>query len=175
MNVMDVLDRRTIQTGVEAENKDEVIRKMAEMLDNAGYLSDREGFIKDVYVRESEGETGVGEHIAIPHGKSESVTKPGVAIAVLNHEVEWESIDDTGARVVILFAVGADIENARVHLERLAAFSQMLGKESVLQRLLEAKSTDDVINAFEAGEEEESGEEEEDEEEDLDLDEFVVA
>lgn len=59
--------------------------------------------------------TGIGNLLAIPHGKSKSVQKPGVAIATLNNKVEWESLDNDGAQIVFLIAIGT--ENSKDHLK----------------------------------------------------------
>ena len=92
--------------------------------------------------------TGIGEHIAIPHGRSETVRRNGVAIAVLNHEIEWESLDDTGAKVVVLLTVGASGEGSSEHLRMLSLFSRKMAKSEVVTALLQAKTVDDVIAAF---------------------------
>lgn len=171
MEVTEVLNRKTIVTHLDVNNKAEALDKMAELFDEAGNVSDKEQYVKDVYAREAIGETGIGNHIAIPHGKSKAVVAPGVAIAVLDHEIEWESLDDTGAKVIILFAVGADNEAAEEHLRMLAAFSKSLGNDAVTNRLFAADTVDDVIAAFTDKEE---AADTEAEEADLDLDEISI-
>ena len=91
--------------------------------------------------------------------------------SVLEHEIEWESLDDTGAKVIILFAVGADNEAAQEHLKMLAMFSKYLGKDAVVAKLIGADTAEDVINAFaEDGEESDVDVEEEE----LNLDEISI-
>lgn len=166
MEITEVLDQQTIVTHLATKDKAETLEYMAQMFVKAGNVNDKEQFIKDVYEREAIGATGVGNYIAIPHGKSTAVTKPGVAVAVLNHEIEWESLDNTGAKIVILFAVGADDEAAMEHLKLLAMFSKRLGDDAVIRRLLEAEGVEDVIHAF--SEEEDTTEAAKEEELDLD-------
>ena len=89
----------------------------------------------------------------------------------MDHEIEWESLDDTGAKVVILFAVGADDEGANEHLKLLAMFSKRLGNDAIIQRLFKANTVDDVMASFLEDEEENQ---EESEEADLDLDEISI-
>ena len=148
MNFTEVLNPRTIVTHLNAAGKAEALDAMSQMFLEAGVIRDKTEFIKAVYVREEIGETGIGNYIAIPHGKSEAVITPGVAIAILDHEIEWESLDDTGAKVVILFAVGADNAAAQEHLKLLALFSKRLGDETVVSKLIGADTVDDVIRAF---------------------------
>ena len=170
MEITEVLDQQTIVTHLATKDKAETLEYVAQMFVKAGNVNDKEQFIKDVYEREAIGATGVGNYIAIPHGKSTAVTKPGVAVAVLNREIEWESLDNTGARIVILFAVGADHEAAIEHLKLLAMFSKRLGDDAVIRRLLEAEGVEAVIHAF--SEEEDTTEA--DKEEELDLDDIEI-
>lgn len=171
MEFTDVLDKRQIVTQLDVNSKDEVFNRLADCFVETGIIDNKEQFIKDVYERKKIGVTGIGNYIAIPHGRSESVKKPGVAIALLDHEIEWESLDDTGAKVVILFAVGADDEGANEHLKLLAMFSKRLGNDAIIQRLFKANTVDDVMASFLEDEEENQ---EESEEADLDLDEISI-
>lgn len=171
MDINQALNPETIVTHLNVNTKDEVFDAMSELFLKAGVISDKAGYIKDVYIRESQGATGIGDYIAIPHGKSESVVTPGVAIAVLDHEIEWETLDGEGVKAIILFAVGADNEAAMEHLRLLAMFSKRLGDEAVLDRLLHADTVEDVLSAFEESDEE-ADDAEEDEE--LDIDELTV-
>ena len=145
MNVLNVIDVQTVLPHLEATNKSEALEKMAEALTKAGYLRDAAGFLKDVYQREQEGCTGIGGYIAIPHGKSAHVEKIGVAVATIDQEIPWETLDDNGVRVIVLFAVGDDAASANEHLKLLA---KKLGRETVVEALLKADTTDDVMEAF---------------------------
>ena len=172
MEFTEVLKPETIVTHLNVKDKAEALDAMADLFVNAGIVDDKEQYIKDVYEREAVGETGIGDYIAIPHGKSTAVVTPGVAIAVLDHEIEWESLDGTGAKLVILFAVGADNEAAQEHLKLLAMFSKRLGDDVLTGRLMNADTTEDVMEAL-LGESEEAGETEDNDEE-LDLDEIEI-
>lgn len=143
-----VIDPNTIITNIKAETKDDVLRALANAFYQEGYIGDVDEFVKSVYEREAEGATGIGNHVAIPHGKSQTVKKNGVAIAILEHEIAWESLDDTGAKVVVLFDVGDDSEGAKEHLRMLSLFAKKLGKDSVIDALLKANSVDEVVAAF---------------------------
>lgn len=171
MKITDILDPRTIKTNLSVSDKAQALSAIVDILYDADVINDKDQFLKDVYEREAEGETGIGGYIAIPHGKSEAVVTPGVAVVTLDHEIEWESLDGTGARVVILFAVGTDAEAAEEHLRRLAMFSKRLGDEGVVNRLLEARSAQDILDAFDEREEDEVMMEEDEE---LDLDAIAI-
>ena len=99
-------------------------------------------------MREEEGITGIGDGIAIPHGKSDYVTKVGVAIGILNKPIAWETLDGEGVNIVILFAVSNDTESARNQLKLLSLFAAQLGHDDVVKRLKHAATPDAVIAAF---------------------------
>ena len=128
----DVLDRNTILTNLNANAKDDVIDALARRLREHGYIASVDAFVDAVHEREKEGATGIGNHVAIPHGRSETVNKNGVAIAVLDREIEWESLDDTGAKVVVLFTVGASGDGANEHLRLLSLFARKMAKQEVI-------------------------------------------
>ncbi|BAQ30861.1 PTS sugar transporter subunit IIA [Bifidobacterium scardovii] len=144
----DVLDRNTILTNLNANAKDDVIDALARRLREHGYIASVDAFVDAVHEREKEGATGIGNHVAIPHGRSETVNKNGVAIAVLDHEIEWESLDDTGAKVVVLFTVGASGDGANEHLRLLSLFARKMAKQEIIDALLKAGTIDEVIGCF---------------------------
>ena len=144
----DVLDRNTILTNLNANAKDDVIDALARRLREHGYIASVDAFVDAVHEREKEGATGIGNHVAIPHGRSETVNKNGVAIAVLDHEIEWESLDDTGAKVVVLFTVGASGDGANEHLRLLSLFARKMAKQEIIDALLKAWTIDEVIGCF---------------------------
>lgn len=173
MEFAKILNPQTIVTHLDVKSKAETLDAMAELFVKAGIVTDKKEYLKDVYAREEVGETGIGNHIAIPHGRSTSVVTPGAAVAILENEVEWESLDDTGAKVVILFAVGADGDAANDHLRLLAMFSKRLGNDALVSKLMNADTTEDVIRIFTEDTDEEDLEEETEEAE-LDLDEISI-
>ena len=103
---------------------------------------------KDIYLRESEGTTGIGNYIAIPHGKSDSVTQVGIAIAKLDHEIEWETLDGKGVKLVFLFAVSNNHEYARNHMLLLADIARKLGNDEAVEKMLSAETIEDLKSVF---------------------------
>ena len=75
MEVKDIVDLDIVKTNMAAKTKDDALNDLANQLLRNGYISEVEGFIKDIYAREAEGQTGIGNYIAIPHGKSAYVKK----------------------------------------------------------------------------------------------------
>ncbi len=148
MDLCNILDERIICIDMPAKNKDEAITMLSEKLKDAAYIEDVESFKEDIYHRESLGNTGIGNYIAIPHGKSDSVKKVGIAIGKLENEIEWETLDDKGVKIVFLFAVGSNNESAQKHLMLLAEVASKLGDDDAVEKMLEAKSVDDIKNIF---------------------------
>jgi len=148
MQLQEILDVQTIKVGMNNPNKDSIIKELAQDLKGKGYLNNIEVFLTDVYKRESEGATGIGNYVAIPHGKSSAVTKVGVAIGVLDHEIQWETLDGNGVKVVILFSVGNDVEGAKTHLKLLSNFARKLGNDEVVANLIKSTSVQEVIDSF---------------------------
>ena len=148
MNVKDVLDERVIVLNMKAADKKEAITNLAGKLKNAGYIADVESYVKDIYLRESQGQTGIGHYVAIPHGKSDSVTQVGIAIGKMENEIEWETLDGKGVKLIFLFAVGNDNENAKTHLKLLAEVARNLGNDEAVEQLLSAKTVEDIKAVF---------------------------
>ncbi|KFF31824.1 PTS sugar transporter subunit IIA [Bifidobacterium bombi] len=144
----EVLDPRIIVTGLEAKGKEDVFRDLADRLEAARYVADADSFIDAIHEREQQGATGIGGYVAIPHGRSDTVKRNGVAVAVLKDEIPWESLDDTGAKVVVLFAVGSDDEGSKRHLQLLSLFARRLAKADVVKSLIAATDVDQVKAAL---------------------------
>ena len=111
-------------------------------------IDNKDAFLKDIFYRESLGCTGIGNGVAIPHGKSPSVTKVGIAIAKLTNEIKWETLDGKGVKVILLFAVGDKTEDAQDHLRLLAQVAGKLGKDKVVESLLKAESIEEIKSVF---------------------------
>ena len=148
MNLSNFLDSKIINTSLKADNKNDAIYKMCEILKDNQYISNVDDFYKDVLEREKLGETGIGNYIAIPHGQSSSVKKSTIAICKLENEIEWETLDGKGVKVILLFCVEDDENFSKTHLMLLAQVARKLAKEETIDALLQASTSDDVINCF---------------------------
>lgn len=119
---------------------------MAELLRQENYIKDVDLFVKDVYLREAEGCTGIGNGIAIPHGKSASVKQVGIAIATLASPIEWETLDGNPVDTVFLFCVSDDSNFARNHMILLSRVAAKLADDDLLLEIRRAKSNLEIIN-----------------------------
>lgn len=148
MKLQDVLDERIIDLHMKATNKDEALSVLSKRLKDAGYIDDIESFKKDIYQREAEGMTGIGNFVAIPHGKSDSVTNVGIAIGKLDEAIEWETLDGNGVQLIFLFAVSNNHEYARNHMLLLAEIARKLGNDEAIEELLHAQSVETIKAIF---------------------------
>jgi PTS system fructose-specific IIA component len=148
MAVKEILDRKVVDLDMNAKTKDEVIRHLAKLLKKAGYIDDLEGYVRDVYLRESEGITGIGDHVAIPHGKSDFVEHVGIAVGRTHDMIEWESYDGEPSRLFFLFAVPSDNEGAKDHLRLIAELAGKLGNDATMEKLQTASTYDELVAAF---------------------------
>jgi len=148
MAVKEILDQRVIDLNMRVTNKDEVLKHLAGLLKKAGYIDNLEGYLTDVYLREKEGITGIGNHVAIPHGKSDSVDKVGIAVGRTEQMIEWESYDGEPSDLFFLFAVPSDSEGAKDHLRLISELAGKLGNNRTLEKLQTARSYEDLLEAF---------------------------
>lgn len=149
MDVKNSINPKTIIVNSNATTKDEVLKEIVHFMFQAGNINDEENFLQAVYKRESQGVTGIGNGVAIPHGQSGSVIEPGVAIVTLKTPIPWESLDDEKVKIVVLFAVSDDSEGSKLHLQLLAQFARKLGNDDVLRSLKTANDVQEVTAAFE--------------------------
>ncbi|MBD1382955.1 PTS sugar transporter subunit IIA [Metabacillus arenae] len=147
MDLQEVMSTDTIHLSMQVENKQQAIEELTMLLEKKGFISNKEQFIKDIYAREAQGKTGIGDGIAIPHGKSESVIKNAIAIGRVPGEIEWETLDDKPVRVIMLFAV-RKADASSVHIKMLAQVAGALADEHVCERLLHSEYPQEIINVF---------------------------
>lgn len=148
MKIEDILDANIIQTQMNYASKNDALENLSKLLLENDYLYETEGFLNDVFAREEIGQTGIGNYIAIPHGKSKYVKNIGVAIGINENEIPWETLDGKGVKGIILFAVGDDTEGANEHLKLLSLFARKLGNDDIVKDLLDSRNTTDVIKSF---------------------------
>ena len=158
MELQSILNPNLIDLELEGDTKDEVLRNLAKLLMQNQYIDDVEQFVKDIYLREAEGPTGMGEGISIPHGKSSSAKKIGIAIGRTRHPIRWESsISDDGwqeTTMIFLFCVFADEAFAENHLLLLSQLAGQLGNEARLVKLNKCKDAQEIIQTLVCNEEE---------------------
>lgn len=150
LNLTELIDNDVVKLDLKAISKREAIEELTDLLINTGVIISKTEFVSDVFEREEQGETGIGNGIAIPHGKSSSVIKTAIAIGRSKVDLEWETIDNQPVRNVILFAV-RDQDKTNLHLKLLAKIAGSLANDTVCQKLKYSKTPNDIIKALENG------------------------
>lgn len=151
MRITDLLDKNSISLNAAPADKKETLDLAVELMAKSGKLSDVEKYREQVYAREEESTTGIGEGIAIPHGKCDAVKAPGLAAMVIKNGVEYESLD--GESVTLLFLIAAPNTKDNVHLDVLSKLSVMLMDENFTTSLRNAKSVDEFLQIIDAADE----------------------
>ena len=144
MKITDLLSTSAIQLNGVAHNKEEVISKMVDLMANNGNIINKEEYKRVVMEREKEGTTGIGEGIAIPHGKSNAVKKATLAAMVIPNGVDFEALDNK--KVDLMFLIAAPETKDNIHLEVLSRLSALLMDEKLTEKLRGAKTPEEFIN-----------------------------
>lgn len=142
-----MLNVKNIKLNMTARTKEEVIEELTDLLIQDGAVTNKEDFIRDVWLREELGSTGFENHIAIPHGKSSGVSRTALAIGRTQHAIPWETMDGSDVGCVILFAVCLVDQNA-THIRLLAQVSGSLADEDIIAKLLVESDPHKIIALF---------------------------
>lgn len=157
MKITDLLKKDSINLNVEASNKKELLEQAVELMNNNGNITDKDKYLELVLKREKEGSTGIGEEIAIPHGKGDSVSAPGLAAMVIPNGVDFEALDEKPVKLLFLIAAPNNKDN--VHLEVLSRLSTLLMDEKFRKKLINAKSKEEFLEIIDQAEKEKNKEE----------------
>ena len=147
MNLLEILDKDLINMEMSAGNKDEAIQALSTMLYQKGNIRNLDKFIEAVYERESIGETGMGNYIAIPHGLTQEVSKASVAIGKVKKPIEWESLDDEPVELIFLIAASTD-ELEKTHLQMLSQLAAVLAYKEHVDSLIACQSKEAFLELF---------------------------
>ncbi len=151
MKITDLLGN-SVSLNQKAASKDEVLEKVVDLMCEKGNITDKAEYLQAVRAREEEGTTGVGDGIAIPHGRCMAVNAPGLAAMVLPEGVDYEALDDEPVHLIFLIAAPANGGDA--HIEMLSKLSTMLMDEEFTANLRNAKSKEEFISIIDKAENE---------------------
>ncbi|MCC2254239.1 fructose-specific PTS transporter subunit EIIC [Ruminococcus sp. CLA-AA-H200] len=154
MRITDLLDKRSISLDASPKTKNEALDQIIDLMMKSDKIRDREAYRAQVYAREEESTTGVGEGIAIPHGKCDAVTKPGLAAMVVKDGVDFDALD--GEPVTLMFLIAAPNTEDNVHLDVLSKLSVLMMDENFSNNLRNAQSVDEFLAIIDKADSEES-------------------
>ena len=148
---MEFLDKKGIKIGVESTEKEDVLKEMVGVLANVKDIGDQKGIVKALIDRENLGSTGIGQGIAIPHGKTDRVSGLVAVLGISQKGVNFEALD--GELVYILFLLVAPKETAGPHLKALAQISRLLRDSYFCELLRRCKTSEEVYELIRREEE----------------------
>jgi len=152
MRITDLLDKRSILLDAAPKTKEEALDQIVELMGKSGKIRDLEAYRKQVYLREEESTTGIGEGIAIPHGKCDAVERPGLAAMVIRDGVDFDSLD--GEPVTLMFLIAAPNTEDNVHLDVLSKLSVLMMDEEFSLSLRQAKSVEEFLSIIDKADDE---------------------
>ena len=158
MKIRDLLAVESIDLNGKVTGKNEALDAMVALMAKSGKINDVEKYRKGVYAREEEGTTGIGEGIAIPHCKSDAVSRPGLAAMVIKDGVDFDALD--GEKVSLIFLIAAPNTEDNVHLDVLSKLSVLLMDENFTSGLRNAKTVEEFLSVIDRAEAEKDAEEE---------------
>ncbi|MFJ8017851.1 fructose-specific PTS transporter subunit EIIC [Streptomyces sp. NPDC096339] len=141
------LTGQTVKTELVSDSKEAAIREMAQMLATTGNVRDVDELVRVALAREAQGTTGLGESIAIPHAKTDAVSRPTVGFARSAEGIEWGSLDGTKARLVFMISV-PEASAGDEHLRILALLSRKLMDTGFRERLRSAPDESAVLDVL---------------------------
>jgi fructose PTS system EIIBC or EIIC component len=146
MKISDILEEKLVVPNLPGSTKEEIINSMVDLISQSPKVIDREKVRSAIYDRERIMSTGVGNGFAIPHGKTDAVADVVAAFGVTANPIDYQSLDEKPVRLVFLL-VGKE-SMVGPHIKLLSRISRLMNKEDFRNRLLELKSSHDILEAF---------------------------
>ncbi len=146
MTLLEILSSETTIVGLKGNSKEEIIEELVDCLDAGDAISDRDKVLQAVVEREKIMSTGIGDGIAIPHGKSDAVQWLVAALGTHRRGVDFEALDGEPAFVFFLLVSPANVSGP--HIKALARISRLLKNDEFKKSLIEASTPAEVLEAI---------------------------
>ncbi|MCD6094226.1 MAG: PTS sugar transporter subunit IIA [Candidatus Omnitrophica bacterium] len=143
MKIVDFLNQKAVSVNLLAKDKKGVIEELVDLLIKAGEAEQKDVLVKTLMEREELGSTGIGQGIAIPHGKSDTIRKLTGAVGISKQGVKFDALD--GELVYIFFLLVAPRDSSGPHLKALARISRLLKDKNFCLSLRQAKSEKELL------------------------------
>ena len=147
MKLMEILSPNSTIVDLKGETKEAIIEELVDALEVGKVITDKGKVLKAVLEREKVMSTGIGDGIAIPHGKSDAVIRLAAALGTQRRGVEFEALDGEAAYVFFLLVSPANISGP--HIKALARISRLLKNDNFKKRLIASSTAEEVISAIE--------------------------
>ncbi len=157
MKITELLSKETIILNLKSKNKEAVLNELAEKLNSAGKLVDKDRYLKEIKKREEQSSTGIGDGIAIPHAKTSAVKTPALAFGYSKEGLDFDTLDGQPAHIFFMIAASEGANNE--HLETLSRLSVLLMNQEFRNKLENAKTEAELLRIIDEQEQSEEGEE----------------
>ncbi|MDR3243623.1 MAG: PTS sugar transporter subunit IIA [Elusimicrobiota bacterium] len=143
MKIMELLSPKSIIADLKASDKKSAIVELVDVLKNTGKVKESDEIIEVVLEREKLGSTGIGQGVAIPHGKTDAISEQSGVLGISKKGIEFNSLD--GELVNIIFLLVGPVEVAGQHLKALSRISRLFKDKFLRQAIKEAANVDEII------------------------------
>lgn len=146
MKLADIIPKECVKIELSGKTKDDIIKELVELLAKSSHVIDMEQVSRSIFERERTMSTGIGNGVAIPHGKSAGISKLSAALGMIKEGVDFDSIDKRPARIFLVLA--SPEGPAGPHIKALSRISRMLNKADFREKLLQCQSPEEVIECI---------------------------
>jgi len=146
MKISDILSNDVIAVNMDVADKDESIKKIINLAANSNKILDLDKVSQTIFEREKLVSTGVGKGFAIPHSKTDAISDIVAAFAITKEPIDFDSIDGEPVRFIFLLIGKENLLNT--HIKLLSRISRLMNKDEFRDKLLEAKSNEEVLDIF---------------------------
>lgn len=146
MSILEKINASTVCTPLKSTEKQAVVRELVMILKEAGLVRNLDAACLAVNNREQLGSTGLGDEIAIPHAKTDTVDSVAIAVGITPSGINFDSLD--GKPVKIFFLILANPEHASAHIEALSEIAKLTRNKSFCQSLIAAKNNAELVKLF---------------------------
>ncbi len=143
MKLSEILHENLIRIPLNKSDKTEIIHEMIDLLNSAGKIKDREKVLHSVLEREKMMSTGIGNNVAIPHGKSSGVEELVVGLGISSQDINFDSLDGKPVRIIFML-VGPENSSSQ-HIKMLSRISRLLNQATFRRRMMDAKSALEIL------------------------------
>jgi PTS system nitrogen regulatory IIA component len=146
MKLSDLLDIKNITVAMKARNKSLAIEELADLIVESNHSIKKDDLIRILLERERLGSTGIGDGVAIPHGKVPGIIEPIISFGKSEAGLDFDSID--GQPVYLFFLLVAPENSANIHLKALARIARILKNQSLRKQLMDAKTREEIYKVI---------------------------
>ena len=150
MRLRDLIDEAAVKVGLESLDKEECFEEMIDLLVRADHIPDRAGALEAIRQREAQGTTGIGQGVAIPHGKHPSISSLTAALGTSADGLEFDAVD--GDPVHVVFLLLAPVNDPGPHVRALAEIARLVQTPGFYRKLTEAKTAAEALDVLDAEE-----------------------